>query len=56
MKIKNLISIYSEQIDSAFYKENAGPKGGESDEPRDYICSLEDAGKISSKKEIWNVS
>ena len=51
MKTENLISIYSDQINSAFYRENPGPKGGEGDE-KEYICSLEDAGKISSKKDI----
>ena len=48
MKTENLISIYSNQIESSFYKENQGPKGGDEDEPVPYICSLEENGKISS--------
>ena len=54
MKTENIISIYSDQIDSAFYRENPGPDGGENDDP--WVCSLKDAGKISFKKEILIVS
>ena len=50
MKTENL--IYSNQIESSFYKENQGPKGGDEDEPVPYICSLEENGKISFKAEL----
>ena len=51
MKTENLISIYSDQINSAFYiPDPKGGKGGESDDP--YICSLEENGKISSKNKF----
>ena len=41
-------STYSGQINSPFYREKSGPLGGEEDEEKDYICSLENSSGMGN--------